>query len=122
MKYSKEAKILGVSDLLKMMEDEYRNPTIQRMVFVETKGKTAGEGKVFPCYLEGWKQNEDAKVRANPPTWFQACIAQCSGSQFGMVRVVICSDEFGLGKRVWDLPPTEELRNQTPWVASEVPQ
>ena len=116
MVYSENAKIIEAEELKAIIEEEYSNPTIERLMFIETKETEKVPGKVFPCYLEAWAKDELGKEGQEAKLMFQICIAQCTGGNFGMLRVVINEDELGISKRIWDKPPTKGLREQYPFV------
>ena len=123
MNYADQAKVMTTDELLKKLEEECTNPTIQRLMFIETKAHGDIPGKVFPCYLEAWRMPEEgAAAQANPEIEFGVCIVQSVHSEFGMVRVRIRASELGADKRIWNLPPGEALRNRTPFVDSGVIQ
>lgn len=106
------ARIMEPEELKELIDEEYTNPTVERMMFIETKDKGAIAGKVFPCYLEAW--GEDKEV--DPGLRFQCCIMQSKGGNFGLLRVIIYAKELGVNKRIWDKPPTKHRRDDTPWV------
>lgn len=110
------AKVLSAEELKELIDEEYTNPTVERMMFIETKDKGEIPGKVFPCYLEAWGEDEKAKVGIDPGLRFQICIMQSMGGEFGLLRVVIYAKELGTNKRIWDKPPTKHRRDDTPWV------
>ena len=110
-----DAKTMGAVEIKEMVEEEYSNPTVQRMVFLETKDKEDRPGKIFPCYVEAYGKEEDKLA-------FQCCIVQGTGTGFGMVRVVIHEDELGFRKRIWDKPPKKAVREEEPWTDTNVVQ
>lgn len=114
--------VIDAEELKEIIDEEYTNPTIERMMFVETKSKGEVPGKVFPCYLEAWGEDMDGVMKIDPGLRFQACIMQSKGGEFGLVRVIIYAKDLGVDKRIWDKPPTKHRRNDTPWaaIASEV--
>ena len=104
------AKVIGPEELKEIiMEEGLSNPTIERMVFLETKDKGEIPGKVFPCYLEAWGED-------NPGIRFLCCIMQTREGEFKLLKVAIHSSELGISKRIWDKPPTKHRRDDTPWV------
>lgn len=112
MVYSESAKIIEPQELKAIIEEEYTNPTIERLMFIEAKAKGTDATKVFPCFLEAWAEDEE------DPTGlvFQICIAQCGEGEFGLVRVVVHGKEFGYTKRMWDRAPTKGLREDHPFL------
>ena len=113
------AKVIEAEELKEIIEEEYTNPTIERLMFIETKAKGDIPGKVFPCYLEAWGEEENAAVKTDPGLRFQVCIAQSMNGEFSMVRVYILAKDLGVTKRIWDKPPTKGRREDTPWVSLE---
>lgn len=116
------AKVIGAEELKEIINEEYTNPTVERMMFIETKDKGEIPGKVFPCYLEAWSEESTGAVKVDPGLRFQVCIMQSKGGEFGLIRVIILANELGQTKRIWDKPPTKHRRNDTPWasVAEEI--
>ena len=117
-----DAKVIGAVELKSIIEEEYTNPTVERLMFLETKDKENKPGKVFPCYLEAWAYEEEPKVPAVPNLEFQCCITQSSGGQFGLVRVVLHEKDLGVNMRVWNKPPKKAVRDETPWLERGVVQ
>lgn len=117
MTHTDGAKVLSVEEIKELMDEEYTNPTVDRLMFVETRGKDGQEGKLFPIYFEAWGYLDwdTANVKANPDMLFKACIVQSTGGEFGMVRVSIKMNDIGVTKRIWDKPPTSGLRRETLW-------
>lgn len=113
------AKVIEAEELKEIIEEESGNPTVDRLMFIETKAKNDIPSKVFPCYLEAWGQEENAEMKVDPGLRFQCCIMQSMGGEFGMVRVMILANELGVTKRIWDKPPTKGRREDTPWAAVE---
>lgn len=113
------AKVIEADELKEIIEEECTNPTMERLMFIETKGKEDIPGKVFPCFVEAWGQEENAEMKVDPGLRFQMCIIQSTGGNFGMVRVVVLANELGASKRIWDKPPTKGLREYIPWAAVE---
>lgn len=116
---SENAKVIEAQELKEIIDEEYSNPTIERLMFIETKEKEGFPGKVFPCWLEAWGEEENAAVKADPGLRFQLCIMQCMNGEFTAVRVVVMANELGANKRIWDKVPSKHLRNDTPWAAVE---
>ena len=115
MVYSENAKIIEAQELKEIIEEEYSNPTVERMMFIETRERENIPGKVFPCYLEAWAYDEESKEEEKK-LMFQLCIMQCTGGSFGLIRAVIHEKELGINKRIWDKPPTKGLREHFPFV------
>lgn len=111
MTFAENAGLIENFDEIKQIVDEqYANPTVDRLMFIETLPKEDQEGKLFPCYIESWSEDEEGHLS------LQCCIIQCKESEFGMVRVNIPEDEINTKKRFWDKPPKKAVRDETPWV------
>lgn len=118
MVYYENAKVIEADELKEIIDEETKNPTIERLMFIEAKSAN-GEAKIFPCYLEAWGQEENAEVKSDPGLRFQIAIVQSMSGEFGMVRVVVMANELGVSKRIWDKPPTKGRREDIPFVAVE---
>ena len=116
MVYTESANIVEPQMLKELIEEEYSNPTIERMMFIETKKNERFPGKVFPCYVEGWRYAAEPTPPLKEELEFQICIMQCTGGEFGLVRAIIHESELGVSKRIWDKPPTKGLRDDFPFV------
>lgn len=119
MVYTENARVIEAEELKEIIEEEYSNPTVERLMFIETKAKDNMPGKVFPCYMEAWGEEENAEVKVDPGLRFQMSIAQCVNGEFGLIRVVVLANELGVNKRIWDKPPTKGRRDDTPWARVE---
>ena len=118
------AKLMEPEELTEMIDAEsdtaVLNPTIDRLMFMETKDKEKDgqkiPGKVFPVFLEAWMAKD---INADDPEAkglvFMFCIAQTMDGKFSMLRVVVPATDFGKNKRFWDKPPKAALRKETPW-------
>lgn len=116
MIYMEGAKMLNNPQELKdIIEETFSNPTIERMMFIETKGKNGEEGKLFPCYLEEYGATEEGEILS-----FQCSILQSSEGLFGLVRVNLMVSDFNVTKRLWDKPPKKSVRDETPWIEEAV--
>lgn len=119
MVMTENARVIGVEELKEILEEEYENPTVERLMFIETKGKEDKPGKIFPCFVEAWGEEENAEVKTDPGLRFQLCIIQSSGGEFGMVRVIVMANDIGVTKRIWDKPPAKGAREYIPWANLE---
>ena len=117
MVFTESAKLIGPEELKEMLEEESVNPAIERLIFVETKGKEGHPGKVFPMFVEAWAyEDENAKMKQNPKLAFKGVLAYVAGGEFRLVQVMIHDWELNLIKRIWDKPPTKGLREDQPWL------
>lgn len=119
MVHTEGAKLMTVDELTDLMGEEFSNPTIDRMVFVETKAKDGKEGRLFPMLLEAWAYEDMSPVKAHASVMIRGCILQSKDGEFGMVRVAIRESELNETKRIWDKPPTKGLRDDTKWPGDE---
>ena len=101
------AVIITPEELKEIIEEEMTNPTLERLMFLETKAKNDIPGKVFPCWVEAWGEDEDAAVKNDPHLKFWICIAQYTGGEFKLARVIIPASDLGTKVRIWDRPPTK---------------
>ena len=101
-------------EIKQIVSEEYANPTVDRMMFLETLPKEGQESKLFPCYIESWSEDKDGKLSV------QVCIIQSKGTEFAMVRVNIPQEEINIKKRFWDKPAKKAVREETPWVVAGV--
>ena len=114
MVYCENAKVIDPQELKEIIDEETKNPTIDRLMFIEAKAAN-GETKIFPCYLVAWGEEENAAMKTNPGLRFMINITQCMNGEFGMVQVVVLANELGVTKRIWDKPPTKGLRESLPF-------
>lgn len=101
-------------EIKEIVKEEFSNPTIDRLMFLETLGREGKEGQLFPCYIESYSEEkgEDGETKLS----LQCVIIQSTGQEFGMVRVRIPQDDINIRKRFWDRPPKKAVRDETPWV------
>ena len=113
------AKLLDAMELKELLDEEYSNPTVERLMFLECKAAN-GQMKIFPCFIRAYTTATEAAPPAadNPmPLGFDVYIVQAlSGGDFGMVRVYMLTSDLGVKMRVWDKPPTSANQRETPWV------
>ena len=115
------AKLLEAEELKTIIDDPCMNPTVERLMFIETKPKEAGEvSKIFPCYLMAWGVGRPPEGGNEAKLQFLACIVQSMNGQFALLNgITILAEDLNVNKRIWDRPPTKGLREDTPWVAVE---
>lgn len=117
MVYTDGARLIGAEELKETLEEEYHNPTVERLMFIEAKAMN-GEVKVFPCFVAGYSEEKASKVENKQPELaFYVYIVQAMGNgEFGLVQVRIMESEIGVSKRLWDKPPTKAMREIMAWV------
>ena len=113
MQFSNEAKVLDAQELREMMERNAINPTIGRLVFVEQMAVDNAAGKVFPCFLEAWTEDDtdNGPYKEDGSSWltFRCKIVHCNEDGFGIIEVFIHERDLGIKRRFWDKPPTNVL-------------
>lgn len=123
-----KARIIEADELKEMLDESAefdktitdkprQNPAMERLMFIEAK-TAAGTTSVFPCFVAGYAYEREPKVpeAEAPKVMFDIYIVQCLNGKFGLLEVVIKQDELGNGKRIWDVPPTKDIREMTGWV------
>ena len=113
------AKVIDAEELKESLLEESTNPTLERLMFLEVRPKDDKPGKIFPCFVEAWGEEENSEMKIDLGLRFQVCILQSSGGQFGLVRVIIPATDLGVRKRIWDKPPTKGHREFVPWAVLE---
>lgn len=122
MTYCENAALIDtIEELKQIVNEQFSNPTIDRLMFLETIGTEDKEGKLFPCYIESY--TEEKGTDGETLLSLQCVILQSSGQEFGMVRVNIPQEQINSAKRFWDKPPKKAVRDETPWaIGGEVLQ
>lgn len=118
MVFTQDAKVLTAEEIKEMIDDESMdNVVVNGLLFIETRAKDDQPGKVFPCYIYAWREEEkDGKKQLA----FQADVIQFRHGEFGMIQVILHEDEFGVTKRIWDKPPTKAMRDIMPFLEEGV--
>ena len=117
MVYTENARVIEPQELREMLEEEYHNPTVERLMFIEAKAAN-GQKKIFPCYVAGYhEETMKGPIASMPEIYFLIYITQAMGNgEFGLIQVSVSSNELLCSKRIWDKPPTKALREGTPWI------
>lgn len=113
------AKVIDAEELKENLEEESMNPTLERLMFLEVRPKEGETSKIFPCFVEAWREDDHANVMADPGLVFLIDIMQSTGGEFGLIKVGIPAKELGVKKRIWDKPPTKGHREFVPWAVLE---
>ena len=111
------AEVMTAEALVEEFDRECKNPTVERLMFIETKGnpmKPDKPSKIFPCYVAAYTEE--------PERMFKVYLIQYVQGEFQMVEVVIPAKDLGVTKRIWDRPPVKMQRDATPWISTEVVQ
>ena len=120
MVHTESARLMTIEDLIDVMDDEeYSNPTVDRMFFIETRKKGDKPGRLFPIVLEGYTYEDVNPVKAASSRMIRAVVIQSGKGEVAALRVVIRESELGENKRIWDKPPTKGLRDDTKWPGEE---
>ena len=122
MVLTESAKMIDAEELKASIDDEtaLNNPTVERLIFVETRGKDGAEGKLFPCYVDSYGYDDLKPGNGIKSIRFRCALTQYNGQEFGMVYVGIRERELGVSKRFWDKPPKKSVRDETPWIEEGV--
>ena len=123
-----KARVIEVEELKEMLDESAefdktettkprQNPALERLMFIEAK-TAKGTTSVFPCFVAGYAYESEPKIpeAEAPKLMFDVYIVQCLNGKFGLLEVVIKQDELGNGKRIWDMPPTKDIREMTGWI------
>lgn len=97
---------LDVEAVKKLLADEGTNPTIQKLIFVETrKGPKVGR-KLFPCYPMSLNEESGS---------LYVTVVQCGLAERYMTAVVrLPIEDMNVVYRLWALPPDEEMLDADP--------
>lgn len=122
---TESARVLSPQDIREFIDEKCSKPTVDRLFFLETKEKEGYPSGIFPIYMEAYAIMDAPNTPAEEKgkLLFQACIIQYKKSEgFCMARVYIRESQIGTNNRIWDKPPTNGLRNDHPWLDTEVVQ
>ena len=119
MVHTEGARLMTVDELIELMNEDFANPTLDRLFFIETRKKDGTDGKLFPIFLEGYAYEEGMKgpVAERPEVSIRGCVigVQSGEGEFTALRVMLHEKEIGDTKRIWDKPPTAGLRKDNKW-------
>ena len=98
------ANLMTLDEIRALMQDT-NNPTVERLIFVETRKSRNVERKVFPCY----------------PLWYDEAnkvltiaAVQCMKNNYFFTYVKISDEMVGKICRFWSMPPSETLMDMNP--------
>lgn len=100
--------VIDISEIEKMLNEDPSNPTIRRLMFVETRSTQKGAHIVFPCYPAYFIEPNDEEKSL---VFFAI---QCVGGNYQSVCIKIPISDIGVKCRFWSLPPTDELMQKMP--------
>lgn len=121
MVYMENAGLLEDIDELKdIVKETYNNPTIDRLMFLETKPKADREGQLFPCYIKTFEEVKGKTDVEADHTNFICRIIQSKKGEFSLFEVRIPDTDLNVKLRLWDKPPKKAVRDETPWVEAGV--
>lgn len=112
--------IEDLDELKGIVNETFSNPTVDRLMFLETKPKADREGQLFPCYIKAF---EEVKGKTNVEadhTNFICVLIQSTRGEYGLVEVRILDTDVNVKLRFWDKPPKKAVRDETPWVEAGV--
>ena len=113
------ARVIDARELKESFEEKSMNPTLERLMFLEVRPKEGENGKIFPCLVEAWREDEGSKVMVDPGLIFLVDVLQSIGGEFNMVKVGIPANDLGVKMRIWDKPPTKGHREFVQWAVLE---
>ena len=121
MVYMENAGLLEDIDELKaIVKETYNNPTIDRLMFLETKSKPDREGQLFPCYIKAFEEVKGKTDVEADHTNFICRIIQSIEGEFSLFEVRVPDTDVNIKLRFWDKPPKKAVRDETPWVEAGV--
>lgn len=127
-----KARVISAEELKEMLDEssasqeqnevpkERQNPSLERLLFIEAKN-AKGTKSIYPCFVAGYTYDREPKIpeAAEPMLIFDVYIVQCMTGKFGLLEVAIRQSELTDSKRFWDLPPSKDIREITPWAVLE---
>ncbi len=115
MTYCNDARVLDAMELKELIEDDggATNPTINRLVFIEVKSIGGKQGRLYPCLVTSWGEDESmtSPMREDGRNWlvFKCSVIQSKDGTFSLVPVTLHEVDLTTEKRIWDKPPTMML-------------
>ena len=107
-----QAHTLNVDELLKMVEDDVTNPTVNRLIFIETRATDNRNRGIFPCWPAQVKTDKDGKRSVI------LFVTQCLKGSYGIICIEEPEDTVGVKIRFWNLPPSDEVLDAFPMTDS----
>ena len=98
--------LLDIEQIKSMILGKDNNPTVARLIFIETRPTPKNKRKVFPCYPVFVDNAETGKLTIS--------IAQCSMNRYFFGYAKIPVEDIGVKCRFWSLPPTDALMDLNP--------
>ena len=112
------ANILDPDAIEEITKSNVTNPTLELMIFMETRKTKNVPRKVFPCYPIA-RGDDDGKKEDS----LLIALTQSSGTRFFFSYVNIPVSDVGTVCRFWDMPPADILMDQDPLPdAPEIPK
>ena len=105
-----------LEELKEFVKEQFNNPTVDRLMFIETKPKEDREGQLFPCYIKAVEVTPGKNEAEADKTKFICVIVQSTEGEYGLVEVRIPEEDVNTKSRFWDKPPKKAVRDETPWV------
>ena len=100
-KYAKEeTKQLTAEEVKAIAEADVNNPTITKLIFVETAPTEKMGIGIFPCYPAFWDEKHAV---------LSFFALQCSGGRYFTAEVHIKEEDIGKRMWFWTMPPEDAL-------------
>ena len=100
-----EARIMTLQEVRDVLNFPSLNPTVNEMIFVETRKTANNDRKVFPCYPIKYDSVQCT---------LRIAAVQCKSNHYFFVHVDMPQEDIGVKCRFWSAPPTEEALDNDP--------
>ena len=108
-KFAREqAHTLSLNQLEEILKDTGK-PTINRLIFAETRSTEKKKRGIFPCWPGEVRAATDDKPRS-----VILFMAQFIAGNYNTICVEIPEPDIGVTIRFWNLPPMEEVMDAMP--------
>ena len=109
-----EAHIMTLQEVKDVLNYPNLNPTVNNMIFIETRKTAKSERKLFPCYPIRYDEEQNKLIIA---------VAQCSGDRYFFGYVDMLREYIGVKCRFWSGVPSVEVMDADPLPeADEAPE
>ena len=105
--YVTTATQLTKEDVRAIIDMDSSNPTIEKLIFIETRKSRNVGRKVFPCYPLGIASVKDVE-------FITVAVAQIFANQHSFAIARMPFTDMGSTYRFWDYPPIEDLMDADP--------
>lgn len=107
-----QAHTMSVEELLGMVESDVTNPTVNRLIFLETRATENRNRGIFPCWPAQVRTNKDGKRSVI------LFVVQCLKGSYGIICIEEPEDALDVKIRFWNLPPSDEMLDSMPMTDS----